>query len=60
MTDVWRRLNGVIRVGRQRTVERVVSGHSVIDHSSDRFTAKTGYSQMDSTNPSVKCRFRVG
>jgi len=28
-----------------------VSGHSVIDHASDRFNTKSGYSQMDGSKP---------
>jgi hypothetical protein len=38
---------------------RVTSGHSVFDQASDRFMAKTGYSPVDGTKPSVKDRFRM-
>lgn len=41
-----------------RTISRILSGHSVIDHASDRCTPKTGYSQVDDTKLSVKDRFR--
>jgi hypothetical protein len=32
----------------------------VIDHAGDRFTTKTGYSQMDGIKSCVKDRFRMG
>ncbi len=37
-----------------RTIAKIVSGHSVIDHASDRCTAKTGYSRVDGTKLSVE------
>lgn len=38
----------------------VVSGHAAIDHASDRFPVKTGYSQVDGTRPSLKDRCPMG
>lgn len=39
---------------------RVTSGHSAFDQAGDRFTSKTGYSQIAGTQPWVKDRCRVG
>lgn len=43
-----------------RTVARVVSGHSAIDHASDRFPDKIGHSQVDGARPSLKVRCPMG
>jgi len=43
-----------------RAVARIVSRLSAIDHTSDRFTIKTGYSTVDGIKPLVKGRFRTG
>lgn len=39
---------------------RVTSGHSAFDQAGDRFTSKTGYSQIAGTQPWVKDRCRMG
>lgn len=42
-----------------QTAATVVSGHSAIDHASDRFPRRTGYSPLGGTKPWVKDRFRT-
>lgn len=42
-----------------QTAGTVVSGHSAIDHASDSFPDKTGYSPLGGTKLWVKDRFRT-